>query len=232
LPGVEKDRRGVDIPEYSDSEIANESSDGGSDVQTAKGVACPYEVFAYVLTSLKPVGGSIVQTGCGPNFQGDCITLCTCMRRHRTWLPTWKGVWIAGFTRKSLDNQLFYFTEIGQEAPSMFDLWKPGLLPNPNAKSACQYIHGDVYEPLPGAATNPFDPALYRYPIPNHDHLPTAWEEDICYPKLPISNQPKLLIGIPNRSYLWSRPKYKYNGAQHPRFKFYQSLRDFYDHLV
>jgi len=68
-------------------------------------------------------------------------------------------------------------------------------------------IFGDVYEPLPGASgQQPFNPTLYRSPIQGHVHSPTAWMEDIYYPKLPLSNQPNHLVGIPARSFLWSSP--------------------------
>jgi hypothetical protein len=153
------------------------------------------------------------------------------MHRHRSWKRTWKGFWVAGLTGRSSGNQLFYLMQVGQEAPSQYGLWVSGYLPNRSAKSAALDIFGDVYEPFSGASGQPFDPTLYRSPIQHHVHLPTAWMEDIYYPKL-LSNQPKLLVGIPKRSFLWSSPKYHYKGAQHPRFKFYQSLRDFYNHLV
>jgi hypothetical protein len=191
------------------------------------------EVFAYVLTTVKVKNGKSFQTGCAPNFQGDCITLCTCMHRHRSWRRVGRGLWIAGFTGRSSGNQLFYLMQVGQEAASHYELWNSGYLPNRGAKSAASDTFGDVFEPNSVAShATRFDPNFYKDPTSNHVHQPTAWVKDICYPKLPSSNQPKLLVGTPTRSFLWSVPKYRYRYGRHPRFKFYQSLGDFYKYLV
>ena len=37
-----------------------------------------FPVFAYIVKTVKFTGRQFVQLGSGPNFQGDCITLCTC----------------------------------------------------------------------------------------------------------------------------------------------------------
>jgi hypothetical protein len=195
-------------------------------------------VFAYVLTSLKVVNGKIFQTGCGPNFQGDRLTLCTCMHRHRSWWKTWRGVWVAGLSDKSSGNWLFYLMQVGDEAASQYAMWTSSYWPNPNAKSAALDSFGDLYEPIPAASSNPFNPGFYQKPISSHVHMPNAWKEDICYPRLSITNQPKLLVGFPERSFLWSRTEYQYRCmssppyGNHPRFKVYQSLGDFYKQLI
>src|SRR5262249_17364105 len=126
--------------------------------------------------------------------------------------------------------------QVEQEAASQYDLWNSGYLPNRDVKSAALDIFGDLYEPLANvSSTTRFSPNFYKHPIVGHDHLPTAWKEDICYSKLPLSSQPKLLVGNPNRSFLWGCPKYQYKGTTqkgHPRFRFYDSLGDFYKHLA
>ena len=57
-------------------------------------------VYGYVMSSVKLNGKLLRQTGTGPNFQGGCVTLCTCKHRMRTSLPSkeWANKWIAGFT--------------------------------------------------------------------------------------------------------------------------------------
>ncbi len=219
--------------------VCTGSSDDGSEragfsPENSKSAIQCQPVFAYVLTSLEESNGKIFQTGCARNFQGDCITLCTCMHWHRHWKPTWKGFWVAGFTMKNSGNQLFYLMQVGQEAASQYALWNSSYLPNRSAKSAALDIFGDLYEPLSGASGQPFNPMLYRSPVQGHVHLPSAWKDDIYYPRLPYSNQPKLLIGIPARSFLWSCPKYQYKAPLkgHPRFKFYPSLGAFYKQLT
>jgi hypothetical protein len=189
-------------------------------------------VFAYVLTSLEVLNGNILQTGCGPNMRGDCITLCTCMHYHRTWRKTWRGIWVAGFTGTQYGNQLFYLMQVGEEASSHFELWHSVFLPNRGAKSATVNAFGDVYEPKRTASlATIYNINFYEWPIANHVHA-NGWASDIYY-KFPIlkKKQPKLLVGIPVRSYLWSRPMYSYKGVLHPRFKFYPSLVDFYNIL-
>jgi hypothetical protein len=232
LPGFETGC--PEMPQVQRSGIAGANLDGADDSPTAsRSPGQPGSVFAYVLTSLKITNGKILQTGCAPNIYGDRITLCTCMRRHRTWWNTWKGVWVAGFTRKRYDNQLFYLMQVGQEASSQFELLHSGILPNRGAKSASVNALGDVYEPLSRAShATRFDPNFYELPVANHDHMPNSWKKDICYGYPTVSKiQPKLLVGIPVRSFLWSIPKYSYKGVLHPRFKCYSSLGDFYRNL-
>jgi TrwC relaxase len=75
-----------DWPKFEESESPDVSCDA---VQTSLKhpkvpLAFNTEVFAYVLTSLVQRNGRFFQRGCGPNFQGDRITLCTCMHEHAT----------------------------------------------------------------------------------------------------------------------------------------------------
>jgi hypothetical protein len=189
-------------------------------------------VFAYVLTSLEVLNGNILHTGCGPNMHGECITLCTCMHYHRTWRKTWRGIWVAGFTGTQYGNKLFYLMQVGEEASSHFELWNSGFLPNRDAKSVTVNSFGDVYKPKGTASQGTiYNINFYESPIANHVHG-NAWGSDIYY-KFPLlkKKQPKLLVGIPARSYLWSRPMYSHKRLLHPRFKFYPSLVDFYNIL-
>lgn len=197
-------------------------------------------VFAYVLTTIKIDGKSFVQTGSAPNFQGGLITLCTCMRYHRTWWKTWKGTWVAGFCGKNWPggNQLFYLMQVAEDYDSQFDLWNDLSTTARNAKSATRNRFGDVYEPNTTTPATRYDPDTYLRPIDkspenSHVHLRKEdWKQDICYRYPQLDHKmPKLLVGDPDRSFLWRRPKYSYIGRQHPRNKVYSSLAEFYRKL-
>src|ERR1700731_2370054 len=97
------------------------------------------EVFSYKLTTLKKSGNALIQKGNAPNYQGNRITLCTCMHWHRTWPRIKKGTWVAGFNGNP-DNELFYLMKIGAIADNFAELWTSGLLPDVKAKSACKDI--------------------------------------------------------------------------------------------
>src|SRR5205814_6718268 len=64
------------------------------------------EVFSYKLTTVKKTSAGFVQDGTAPNYQGERITLCTCMHHHRTWPRIDVGTWIAGFSDNASDNEL------------------------------------------------------------------------------------------------------------------------------
>jgi hypothetical protein len=117
---------------------------------------------SYVVASVKldDSGLRFEQHGSTPNFQGRCLTICTCKHRMRTPLevPDWQGKWVAGFTSRSLkDNRhwLFFLTQIANAYESHFDLWN--ALPGCGRvfKSAETNRLGDVFPPrggLTGAA--------------------------------------------------------------------------------
>jgi hypothetical protein len=201
------------------------------------------EVFSYKLTTLKKSGDSLIQTGNAPNYQGNRITLCTCMHWHRTWPRIKKGTWVAGFSGNP-NNELFYLMKIEAIAHNFAELWTSGLLPDVKAKSACKDIFGDAYVPrflkTPG---DPHDPQSYEKPIKHHKHHKhphdDEWHKDIRYwtqdknrkRKRTMKPRPhKLLIGDPGKSFVWEHPKYRHKG-KHPRMKF-PSLTSFISHLV
>jgi len=53
--------------------------------------------------------GELIQTGCGLNFEGGRLTLCTCKRRMRTYPGVDKGAWIAVFA-SGADGQEYAFS--------------------------------------------------------------------------------------------------------------------------
>lgn len=198
-------------------------------------------VFAYVLTTLDiDHAGEFVQKGSAPNFQGGLISLCSCMHYHRTWWPRWRGMWVAGFCGKNQKggNQLFYLMQVGEEYDSQADLWHSLGVSTRNAKSARGNRFGDVYEPNGATAATAYEPGGYFPPYGNgpddqHVHLARDhWKQDICF-RYPVrdAKQPKLLIGDPERSFLWQRPRYAYMERQHPRNRVYDSMTEFYQYL-
>lgn len=198
-------------------------------------------VFAYVLTTVEiAASGQCIQNGSAPNFQGSLISLCTCMHYHRTWWRSWKGMWIAGFcgSRCPGGNQLFYLMQVGDEYESQLDVWQALGARTRNAKSARRNRLGDVYEPNSTTASTEYVPETYFPPYDNgpddrHVHLPKDhWKQDICFRDPDrTAKKPKLLVGDPERSFLWRRPRYSYTGSRHPRNRVYDSMSEFYSHL-
>jgi hypothetical protein len=110
-------------------------------------------VYSYIVTSIENQEGHFVQTGCGPNFQGDLITLCTCKRLMRTYLPTddWKGMWIAGFSNFKAggnENALVYLMKVLHSFESHFDLWYSAVIPEKSKQTKNARLNklGDIYE--------------------------------------------------------------------------------------
>ena len=169
-------------------------------------------VYCYVIATIQFDGHGFSQTGSGPNFQGDLITLCTCKHFMRTFLdaPRWQGKWIAGFTGIKAGigrNALVYIMRVADAFESHRDLWHSEALTSAarEAKAADRDEFGDVYRPTPGRG-NPFDPADYQAPVQNHVHAKgDEWHKDIdrvgC-----AGRRPALLVGQIGLSFLWSKP--------------------------
>jgi Nucleotide modification associated domain 2 len=188
-------------------------------------------VFSYKLTTLTKRGEVFIQDGNAPNYQGDRITLCTCMRWHRTWPAIGVGTWIAGFSGDQLGNELFYLMKVAASRNDFAELWNSNLLPDRDAKSACSSIYGDLYVPCSTETSkHPHDPSFYKTPTPHHKHHQRAnddeWHKDIDLwrpdPNRQRRRPPlkprvhKLLIGQPGKSFVWEHPKYRYKRG-HPR---------------
>ena len=92
------------------------------------------------------------------------------MRYHRTWPSLAKeGVWVAGFCGNGCvgGNQLFYLMQVEKVIPSFAEFWNSKRLPEAalGAKSSRLSLFGDVYEPKPAAASDPFAPDNYWEPM-------------------------------------------------------------------
>ena len=112
-------------------------------------------VYSYIVCTVEYEQGRLYQRGSGPNFQGGLITLCSCKHWMRTARDTesWKGVWVAGFTRKNLGNRLFYLMRASEAFESHSKLWFSDLIPEEtkDAKVADLGKFGDVYRPKVGS---------------------------------------------------------------------------------
>jgi hypothetical protein len=178
-------------------------------------------VFAYVMSSVVPDGGNLLQTGTGPNFQGGYITLCTCKHRMRTSLPTddWPGTWVAGFTSVECGGRhwIFYLAKVKEAYESQSELWHGDALPEAtrHAKSAKYSRLGDLYEPKSELdSVGRYDPEQYHLPVSRHSHhkhsCDNNWRFDIDYSrkrlKVKAKRQPSLLVCDPEFSFLWRKP--------------------------
>jgi len=178
-------------------------------------------VYSYVIRSIeKDNEGSFMQTGSGPNFEGDVITLCTCKHKMRTYGDTnfWRNKWIAGFSGVEAGegkNVLVYLMPVSQAFESYSDLWTSKIL---TAKAKKQKNSrgnklGDLYEPrrLSLKGEQRFTPKNYQDPDPEHSHSGRKWHKDVNY--YGCSNRrPVLLVGDRNHSFLWSKPTIFCNG--------------------
>jgi hypothetical protein len=86
--------------------------------------------YSYVVRSIKHdfETNTFEQHGSGPNFQGGVLTLCTCKHQMRSSQAAndWKGVWVAGFTSRTIHegkHWLFYLAKIKFAYESHADLW-------------------------------------------------------------------------------------------------------------
>jgi len=111
-------------------------------------------VYYYVIASMRKRGEEFVQTGCGPNFQGGLITLCTCKHHLRTFREPdqWNGIWIAGFTSLPTGdgaNFLIYLMRVAHAFQSHRDLWFSSAIPAAakHAKATHRNRFGDIYQP-------------------------------------------------------------------------------------
>jgi hypothetical protein len=155
------------------------------------------------------------QHGSAPNFQGGCLTLCTCKHQMRSSLnvPQWQHKWVAGFTSRCLyqgRHWLFFLSRVEAAHDSHADLW--AHLPSAvrNAKSTQKHFLGDLFRPR-GKVTKEdrFNPRLYFTPS-RHSHrrnsCDNVWHNDIDYAYADRYGRPALLAGGPHLTFLWERP--------------------------
>lgn len=194
----------------------------------------PGKVRSYKMISVsRGETGALQQEGSGPNFQGGCLTLCTCQcvfraekRNPDEWLDGW---WIAGFTSPKICGRtwLFYLAQVEHVYASQADLWKalpPALR---RTKSTRTNSLGDAYQPNPASAsTDPFDAARYHPPMLGHSHHRTesddGWVNDIEFFHEGFGRHPVLLVAKSERTFLWQTPLLYVDS--HPRNKTWDNL--------
>lgn len=198
-------------------------------------------VYAYKLSTTKIINGQFSQTGCGPNFCGNAITLCACKHRMRTGrkgidFDDWVGNWVAGLTvvgpKDHKKDYLFYLMLVKKAFESHKDIWDALHTNMRQAKNARIHTCGDIYQPRPTLKSRYKYHDYYR-PAPNHVHLPcNNWHKDIDY-RGNGNRRPALLLGDRAFSFLWSVPMI-YFGAEgrHPRMKRYEEIWDLIGLLV
>ena len=168
-------------------------------------------VYCYVVETVKYCEGRLYQTGSGPNFQGDLLTLCSCKHQMRTYLDveSWKGVWVAGYTSRTHlgSHRLFYLMMVAQAFESHRELWLSDAIPEATKLAKASHLDGfgDIYQPTNGSGS-PYLPWNYLEPCKNNVHCePGDWRKDIKYPAR-NGRRPALLAGHPEYSFLWDKP--------------------------
>jgi hypothetical protein len=172
-------------------------------------------VYAYVVTTVKNFRGYFGQTETAPNFQGNCITLCTCKHKDRASSPPqeicdlnakdpWQHMWVAGLCSRTIfrPRPLFYLMLVEASYVSNEAIWH--ALGKPVVKSAHQNIFGDIYEPRTNTGLGPWSESNYEPHLPTHRHNAEEREYDI--ERTFWNRHPRLLSGDPEHSYLWWTP--------------------------
>jgi hypothetical protein len=178
-------------------------------------------VYCYVIETVKNNNGCFRQKGCGPNWQGGLITLCTCKHYMRTFKNSedWKGIWIAGFTSindgssgkdgSNRKNALVYLMKIKDAFESHHDLWYALPAKARLAKDAHKKGNkfGDVFRPIRKLKnSDKYAHSLYHGPCDETHVHSEWWHKDVNYPKTKNRHRPSLLVGDKNNSYLWDKP--------------------------
>ncbi|MCI0744393.1 MAG: hypothetical protein L0Y58_03205 [Verrucomicrobia subdivision 3 bacterium] len=175
------------------------------------------QAFSYIVSTVKvDRRNRYRQTGSAPNFQGDCLTLCTCKHqmRSRIGADDWPGKWIIGLSSRKNDNRhwLIYLARVRSAYESHSELWIALPQRVRQAKSSRHFRLGDLHEPrrvLNGPAR--FDPNNYHDPIAGHVHA-DKWDIDVDYALKERKRQPTqkplapLLVADSRLTFLWQEP--------------------------
>jgi hypothetical protein len=140
--------------------------------------------YSYVVRTVKwsHETATFEQHGSAPNFQGDVLTLCTCKHQMRASRAAddWWGVWLAGFTSRTiLDGKhwLFYLAKIASAHEFQADLWTIMEASSRRAKAAHTHYLGDLFKPKTPTPTADARFSPLRYVSPRlHTHR--WWDED------------------------------------------------------
>lgn len=192
------------------------------------------QIFFYILKSLNLIDGKLVQEGCGPNLEGNVITLCTCKHYMRTFPDIKPNTWIAGLSsiniskKTKFPSMLFYLTRISRVYDTQAELWNSLTEKQRSIKSASANVLGDIYQPK---STNMNFDGLnsenYEPPIEGHDHK--EWfENDII---MGYKKPSKMVQGDSNLSYVWNQPKISWKGNPLGKGQRKSTIKAFFDLL-
>jgi hypothetical protein len=199
--------------------------------------------YSYVLSTVKldHEFTSFKQFGSAPNFQGGVLTLCTCKHQMRATQSAddWKGVWLAGFTSRTIFDSkhwLFYLAKIDSAHESHADLWQAMKTRTRNAKVADRHFLGDVFRPkspLPTGSAR-FTPSRYVTPSA-HAHRQhrgdRGWQNDINYRHSDRYSHPPLLVADPSMTFIWDEPLIFYASDHCRNFYKWSSLSELLSNL-
>jgi hypothetical protein len=187
--------------------------------------------YSYVVQTVKMDHETITfeQHGSAPNFQGDCLTLCTCKHQMRATraAESWQGVWLVGVTSRTIHDGkhwLFYLAKIESAHDSHADLWNGLKAASRNAKAAHVHFLGDVFKPKSPLLTGDerFSPLRYVSPRRHahrwhdEDGWHNDWHNDIDYYLAHKYRHPPLLVADPRQTFIWTEPMI-YFAQDHPR---------------
>jgi hypothetical protein len=175
--------------------------------------------------------GRLEHYGSGPNFQGGCLTLCTCAHQIRTekYAADWEGCWLAGFTSPRLCDRtwLFYLAQVRSGYPTAAGLWAALPASLRQAKSTRRNRLGDAFQPNPTSSCgDPLDAAHYHPPMVGHSHRRTAatedWKKDIEFSNAQFGRHAAYLVADPAFTFLWQTPALFLE--HHPRNQGWESV--------
>ncbi|AWM39808.1 hypothetical protein [Gemmata obscuriglobus] len=190
-------------------------------------------VRSYKMISVHPDDrGQHQQYGSGPNFQGGCLTLCTCAHQIRAEKKNpgdWNGSWLAGFTSPRLCGRtwLFYLAQVEQVHRTAAALWNALPADLRLAKTTRRNRLGDAFQPNSASScADTFDADHYHPPMIGHSHHETArddnWKKDIEFFNPLFGRHSVYLVANPELTFLWQTPTLYLK--DHPRNQSWESV--------
>jgi hypothetical protein len=187
--------------------------------------------YSYVVQTVKMDHETTTfeQHGSAPNFQGDCLTLCTCKHQMRASQAAecWPGAWLVGVTSRTNHHGkhwLFYLAKIQSAFEAHSDLWMGLKASSRDAKAAHVHFLGDMFKPKSPLPTGDSRFSPLRYVCPrrhahrwhDEDGWHNDWHNDIDYYLAHKYRHPPLLVADPRQTFIWTEPMI-YFAQDHPR---------------
>ncbi|MBP7051889.1 MAG: hypothetical protein KBE65_12820 [Phycisphaerae bacterium] len=199
------------------------------------------KVRSYKMTSVcRDDRGQFEHYGSGPNFQGGCLTLCTCahqIRAEKKNPDEWQDWWLAGFTSPQCCDRtwLFYLAQVERAYPTAAELWDELPRNLRQAKSTRRNCLGDAYQPNPASpCADPFDAAHYHLPMIGHSHRESdsdeKWKKDIEFYNSKFRRHSAYIVAKPCLTFIWQTPTLYLK--DHPRNQSWDSVGDLLRRLI